>query len=88
MEFKEFTNPEEADYDIMMSLEGNSNTNSEENPYVEEQMNLIGLLEDVNGASILATYGITADEYFNPTQESIGRIKSTLGITDETPKTK
>lgn len=88
MEFKEFTNPEESDYDIMMSLEGETNSNTQENPYVEEQLNLLGLLEDIDDASILATYGITADEYFNPTQESIGRIKSTLGITDETPKTK
>lgn len=88
MEFKEFTNPEESDYDIMMSLEGNANTNSEENPYVEEQMNLIGLLEDVNDAETLATYGITAEEYFNPTKESIRRLKSTLGVTDEAPKSK
>lgn len=88
MEFKEFTNPEEADYDIMMSLEGNTSSSENENPYVEEQMNLIGLLEDVSDAEILATYGITADEYFNPTKESIGRLKSTLGITDEAPKSK
>ena len=37
---------------------------------------------------ILATYGITAEEYFNPTKESIGRLKSTLGVTDETHKSK
>lgn len=88
MEFKEFTNPEESDYDIMMSLEGEANSNTQENPYVEEQLNLLGLLEDVDDASILATYGITAEEYFNPTKESIGRLKSTLGVTDETHKSK
>ncbi len=88
MEFKEFTNPEESDYDIMMSLEGETNSNTQENPYVEEQINLIGLLEDVNDAETLATYGITAEEYFNPTKESIGRLKSALGVTDEAPKSK
>lgn len=88
MEFKEFTNPEETDYDIMISLEGNTNSDGDDNPYVEEQMNLIGLLEDVNETKVLATYGITAEKYFHPTKESITRLKSTLGVTSETPKSK
>lgn len=88
MEFKEFTNPEEVDYDIMMSLEGNGSSTETENPYAEEQMNLIGFLEDVNDAEILATYGITADEYFHPTKESVARLKDTLGVSAETTKSK
>ena len=46
MEFKEFTNPEERDYDINSSLNSFNNSVSV-NPYSEQLVDLIGILEDV-----------------------------------------
>ena len=47
MEFKEYNNPENKDYDITSSLNYNKNTGNNINPYSEQLVNLVGILEDV-----------------------------------------
>lgn len=89
MEFREFSNPEEADYDIMRSLEdGTTIEPSNNNQFEEEQMNLIGILEDVSDAELLATYGITAEEYFKPTKASVDKIRKSIGAENTPGKSK
>ena len=48
MEFKEFSNPEGKDYDISSSLNGFDSINSSANPYSEQLVELIGILEDIS----------------------------------------
>ena len=76
MEFNEFSNPLEKDYDITSNYD-KEDTNYVENPYDEELMDLIGILEDDEDA---ATYGITYEEYLHPNAETISKVKGVLGI--------
>ena len=77
MEFKEFTNPEEKDYDITSSLNSINNTASV-NPYSEQLVDLIGILEDVTEEELQKQYGISMNEYFNPTQETINKVSERI----------
>ena len=77
MEFKEFTNPEEADYDIKMSQEGM--VTPVINPHYDELINLLGLLEDIDEDKLKDKYGITMAEYLNPTEETIEKVREKLG---------
>ena len=82
MEFREFTNPESKDYDITSSI-GNLNTingyTNEQNQYAMVLMNLIGILEDDEIKNIESLYGITEEEYLNPTAEVIAKVEARLG---------
>ena len=77
MEFKEFTNPEAKDYDINSSL-NSSNNNASVNPYSEQLNDLIGILDDVTDEELQEQYGISMDEYFNPTQLTIDKVMKKL----------
>lgn len=76
MEFKEFSNPLEKDYDITSSYDKEETNNYVENPYDEELINLTGVLEDYED---LTTYGITYEEYIHPNAETISKVKDVLG---------
>ncbi len=79
MELKEFSNPEAKDYDINSNF-GEAQTNSAtENPYIEQLIELIGILEDVTEEELQQNYGISITEYFNPTAETISKVKDSLG---------
>ena len=73
VEFKEFTNPESADYDIKMSLK-----ESDEDRYVEELTELIGYLTDVTDEDIQKEYGISFYEYLHPTREVVERVRANI----------
>ena len=73
MEFKEFTNPEERDYDIKSSTDSFNNTYLS-NPYSEQLINLIGILEDVSEEELQEHYGISMKEYLNPTEDTINKV--------------
>ena len=73
MDFKEFTNPESRDYDINSSLNSFNNITSV-NPYSEQLDDLIGILEDITEEELQEQYGISMNEYFNPTQETIDKV--------------
>jgi len=77
MEFKEFTNPLEKDYDIKFNSVDAYNTPME-NPYVEQLLILVGVLEDINEVELYNKYGITINEYFNPTKETIDKVINKL----------
>ncbi len=80
MEFQEFSNPESKDYDITSSF-GETQTNSASgNPYVEQLIDLVGILEDVTEEDLQQNYGISEKEYLHPTAETISKVKDALGI--------
>ena len=78
MEFKEFANVEGRDYDLY-SNDGTIKNNQGSNPYVEQLADLIGILEEDELAQV-EQYGITVAEYFNPTEETINKVKEALGV--------
>ena len=78
MEFKEFTNPEEKDYDINSSLESSTYNNQTFNPYSEQLDDLIGILEDVTEEELQEQYGISMNEYFHPTEETINKVSEKI----------
>ncbi len=80
MEFKEFENPESKDYDINSSFEETQNTSAIENPYIEQLIDLIGILEDVSEEELQQNYGISITEYLHPNAETISKVKDSLGI--------
>ena len=76
MEFKEFGNPESNDYDITSSLKSNSNNNNKSyNPYIEQLIDIIGILEDVTEEELQEEYGISMNEYLNPTAYTIRKVE-------------
>lgn len=77
MEFKEFTNLEERDYDINSSF-NSFNNNVSVNPYCEQLYDLIGFLEDVTDEEIQEQCGISVDEYCNPTQDTIDKVSERI----------
>ena len=77
MRFKEFSNPEEKNYDINSSL-NSLNNNSLVNPYSEQLVDLIGILEDVNEKQLQEQYGIGMEEYLNPTEETINKVSERI----------
>lgn len=81
MEFKEFSNPENQDYDIKSSLKENeNNTNKKTNPFELELMDLIGILDNINEEELQAKYGISVKEYLNPNQQTIIKVSKKLGV--------
>ena len=76
MEFKEYTNPEEKDYDINSSLNSfnNSASSASVNPYSEQLIDLIGILEDVTEEELQEQYGISINEYLHPTENTINKV--------------
>ena len=74
MDFNEFTNPEVKDYDINSSLESSTYNNQTFNPYSEQLVDLIGILEDVDEEALQEQYGISMAEYLNPTKETIKKV--------------
>ena len=79
MEYKEFANVEGRDYDLY-SNDGNISDNNQYNPYSDELVYLIGILEDDELLELPTKYGITKEEYLNPTEETISKVKEALGI--------
>ncbi len=80
MEFKEFSNHESKDYDINSSF-GEAQLNSATgSPYVEQLIDLIGILEDVTEEELQQNYGISITEYLHPNAETISKVKDALGI--------
>lgn len=73
MEFKEFTSPEERDYDINSSLNSFNNSVSV-NHYSEQLIDLIGILEDVSEEELQEQYGISMNEYLHPTEDTINKV--------------
>lgn len=78
MEFKEFSNPLEQDYDINSSYDEFSYSEEEPNKYFDEMIELIGILEDVTEEELLRDYGITEYEYLHPNAIVIEKIKNKL----------
>lgn len=78
MEFKEYTNPEERDYDIKSSLNTTSSNTQSKQQYYMQLFDLIGILEDINEEELKETYGISMHEYFNPTAETIRKVSAKL----------
>ena len=74
MEFKEFSNPEEADYDITSSMYYDEDS-SQANIYRDQIFDLIGLLENIDDEEFLKEYGITKDEYMNPTADVVKKLE-------------
>lgn len=76
MEFKEFTNPEEKDYDITSSF---NKTERAKKTSRENKINqiFIELLSDLGFPEIyeLAPYGITDEEYTHPSLTTIKKLK-------------
>ena len=85
MEFREYGNPESADYDIKSSLSGASyNVNNQDSDkYLEELLNLIGILEDIPEDVLNEEYGISIEEYFNPTAETIRKVSAKLNSAEK-----
>lgn len=82
MEFKEFSNPESNDYDVASSVKKASSneapTNSVINPYTEQLLDLIGILEDVTEKELQQNYGIGLNEYFNPSAETVSKVRMAI----------
>ena len=78
MEFREFSNPEERDYDIKSSLKSPSATTSSNDYYTRQLIDLIGILENVTEEELEEQYGINMQEYFNPDAETIAKVKRKL----------
>ena len=79
MEFREYSNPEERDYDIKSSLNNNYLSNSlEANEYDIQLLDLIGILVDIDETELIENYGITMQEYLNPTAETIKKVSEKL----------
>lgn len=82
MEFREYGNPEERDYDINSSLSNNHLSNSqkiqEDNQYCMQLLDLIGILEDFDENELIENYGITMKEYLRPDAETIKKVSEKL----------
>lgn len=78
MEFREYSNPEERDYDITSSYSTNSSSNESLNQYVEQLFDLIGILEDITDEELMENYGISMQEYLRPTKDTIRKVEEKL----------
>ena len=70
-EFSEFENPLAADYDVKSAVKA-------DNPYQQEMVSLIGVLEDVTDEDLQREYGISLDEYLHPTKESVDKVRAVV----------
>ena len=71
---KEFSNPLEENYDITSSMHGDDSISTRSNPYLDELLNMVGILEDGEWLG----YGITEDEYLHPTKETVAKVRAYL----------
>lgn len=76
-------NPEENDYDIKSSLKNSDypsfpSDGKNNNDYGMQLFDLIGMLEDINEAELIENYGITLQEYFHPTAQTIEKVSEKL----------
>lgn len=78
MEFKEFSNPEERDYDINSSNYTQDRISSSNNNYSYQLAELIGILEDVTEEELQSQYGISLNEYFKPNAETIAKVTQNI----------
>ena len=53
------------------------------NPYEDELIYLIGIYKDTDEDILLEKYGITMEEYLNPNEETIAKVKMVMGIEEE-----
>lgn len=86
MEFKEYSNPEGMDYDINSSLRNSApNFNATQyNKYDEQLLDLIGILGDITEEELLENYGISMQEYLNPTAETLKKVSEKLHCSQDT----
>ena len=78
MEFNEFTNPEIPDYDISSSLTGSVPVANPNDIYVEQLMDIMGIVEDISEEELLEDYGISMLEYLSPNAETIEKVTQKL----------
>ena len=71
-EFTESTDPLEQDYDVTSGIKEDGVN------YYDELMELVGILEDITDEELYDAYGITMQEYINPTAETIEKVKAKL----------
>lgn len=88
-EFNEYSNPETKDYDITSSFKEEKEEKiisaeiEEKNHIIYELLDLLGgVLEDEEYENIEEYYGITLNEYYSPTRETIEKVKRHLGKTN------
>ena len=76
MEFKEFTNPEEKDYDITSSLDAAERAKREAKVDKIHQ-DFTELLGDLGFPELyeLAPYGIADEEYTHPSLDTVKKLK-------------
>ena len=79
-EFSEFDNPEAKDYDLHTHGQNHEDELDKmmSDKYQDELMDLIGIVEDIDTINMVEEYGITEEEYFNPTAETIKKVKAKL----------
>ena len=73
MEYREYANPEEKDYDLR--VEEMFEENSSKNPNQETLIELLGLQEDINEEQLLERFGITLEEALETERKSEERLK-------------
>ena len=79
MEFREYQNPEESDYDITSSLKTSSENNKQnQKDYSYLLADLIGILKDVEEEEFIEEYGITMQEYLHPNKQVLLKVKQAL----------
>lgn len=76
-EFTEYPNPEETDYDITSSTK----ESEEINQYILEIIDMVGFLEDGEWQD----YGLTEEEYLNPTEETVNKVRTYLEKHNQEP---
>jgi hypothetical protein len=80
-EFGEFSNVEGRDYDIY-SNDGNiaEENNRNQNLWSNELVELIGIIDEDEIPFLQERYNITEEEYLNPNEETIRKVKEALGV--------
>ena len=89
-EFNEYDNPENTDYDITVGINTDDNSqNTEDNSITQQEIeselfDLVGVLEDFEEKDLIKEYGITLQEYYHPTKQTIVKVKQTLANKENT----
>ena len=73
-EYNEYHNPEATDYDLNITSNEVESNNNSNNKLIYELYDLIGILED----NEQPPYGLTYEEYMNPTRETINKVKKAM----------
>ena len=77
MKYNEFKTPEKNSYDISVNVDENYGVVSS-NGYFEILTDMIGILDDVSEDDLIESFGITLDEYLNPNEDVISKVKYKL----------